>query len=843
MLSIALGTLRTRWVSFAGACLALVLGSAFVAVMLMTLAATSATPFPGPQRFAAAPIVVVPHTAERFTADGLPFSLPAQQPGGLPAAVLQRLAGTGRTIPDRTFPAQRAGGTPGQVGHAWQSASFTPYRLVAGHAPTTGSEVVIGGGSPGLVGRRVRITTTAGTSTYTVAGVTAPVWFENAIFFSDATAARISPQIDAVVASGRLDAVRRAADLAARGSADAAGGAGGGTASGGTQVLTGAARKMADPDPSGGQDQLSDASAAAGTSAALGVTVVVFVVIATFAFITDQRRRELGLLRAVGASPRQVRRMIRMEAAIIGVAASAAGCGLALPGISLVRKWMIGNGVAPAWFTIHVTAPPLIIAFAIGLASAIAGTVAASWRAARVRPAEALRDAAVDQKVMTVLRWLLGVGLLAVGAYVGMTTIIRSPGNAMIVKDYVPVFMPIVAGFALLAPVILTPVARIATWPLSRMGAGAMVVRQNALTGGRRSAATAAPIVLALGLAASMLTLEAVANAAYYSAMRRRASAEFVIIPAGAAGLSRPAVSAVRSVPGAEVTALTSVLINVATDSGAYIDTWTARAVDPATLTATQHLTRVAGSLSHLGNGFLVVDQRTAQADGLHAGEPVRAYLPDGTSVPLRIAAVIRTGVTQTTAYMPAADAAGALPTQIDVTARPAAATAAVGAALRVAVSGQGADVLPIGRYLQAVRAQLTAQDRQATAAILGLALIYSLIAVANTLVMAASGRRREIAALSLAGATRRQSLRFIAAESGLVAAIGAILAAGAATVVVVGQRAALIRFSAGVPVSIPWLELGAIAAGCAAVAVVASALPAWHLLRARVVELADLRE
>ena len=108
---------------------------------------------------------------------------------------------------------------------------------------------------------------------------------------------------------------------------------------------------------------------------------------------------------------------------------------------------------------------------------------------------------------------------------------------------------------------------------------------------------------------------------------------------------------------------------------------------------------------------------------------------------------------------------------------------------------------------------------------------------------MATSGRRREIAALSLAGATRRQALRFIAAESALVAVIGAILAAGGTAVVIVGQRAALTRFSADVPISIPWIPIGEITAACAAVAVVASVLAAWRMLRGRVVDLADLRE
>jgi putative ABC transport system permease protein len=221
----------------------------------------------------------------------------------------------------------------------------------------------------------------------------------------------------------------------------------------------------------------------------------------------------------------------------------------------------------------------------------------------------------------------------------------------------------------------------------------------------------------------------------------------------------------------------------------------------------------------------------------------VRAYLPDGTIAPLRVAAVIRTGLTQTTAYLPAADAAGGNATQIDVRARPGASVAALGAALRTTVHGQDAQVMPTARYLDAVVSQQQTQNRQATLVILGIALIYCIIAIANTLVMAASGRKREIAALSMAGTTHRQALRFITAEAGLVVLIGAILAAGATAAVVAGQRAALTRFATAVPISIPWFVIGEITGACCVVAVAVSLLSGWRVLQGRVLDLADLRE
>ncbi len=824
MLSVALATLRTRWVSFAGAFLALTLGVGVIAMMTMALTAASTTPFPGPQRFAAAPTVVVPHKTVRLTVDGSPAELPVQRPGSLSPEALTRLAATGRTIPDRTFPARLAEGPSGQVGHAWSASAFTPYRLVAGRAPATAGEIVVGGGGPTLVNRRVRVATATGDGTYTVTGVTAPVWFEHAIFFSDQAAARISPMVDAAVAYGPVGAVRRAAG-------------------GATRVLTGDARQEADPDPSGGTDQLSDAQAMAGTSTALGLSVAVFVVIATFAFVTDQRRRELGLLRAIGATPRQVRRTVICEAAIIGVVASAAGCVMGALAVSSLNTWMIDHEVAPPWFTIDVTPVPVLVSFAIGLTSAVLGAAIASRRAVRVRPTEALRDAAVDQRVMTLARWLLCIGLLGLGAYQTMTTVSDNPGDALSVKHYLPAFLPLIGGFALLAPVILKPVARLATWPLRRMGAGSTIVSASALTGGRRTAATVAPIVVALGLATSMLTVQATADDTHNAAMRRQTHVQFTVIPTNATELDPQTVTAIHGIPDADVTVWTSTQIRLATDSDAYIDTLDAQATDPAALTATQHLTPVAGALSNLDDHSVIIDQGTARNHGLRAGDRVKAYLPDGTSVPLRIAAVIQTGVSEETVYLPALHVVGGHATRIDVRARSSATPASVGAALRATVRGQSVQVVPIDRYLDAVRSHQQQETRQAITVILGVALAYSFVAVANTLVMAISGRRREIAALRLAGTTRRQALRFIVAETALVVLLGAILAAVAAGVVVVGQRAALTRLFADAPVSVPWMLTGEITAACGAVAIVVSILSAWRVIQGRVVELADLRE
>jgi hypothetical protein len=104
--------------------------------------------------------------------------------------------------------------------------------------------------------------------------------------------------------------------------------------------------------------------------------------------------------------------------------------------------------------------------------------------------------------------------MLAAGAGAERAIITGNPGNAMVVKDDMPAIIAIVTGSALLAPVLLRPVAGTAAMLLARAGAGSMVVSQNVLWAGRRTAATAAPVVLALGLAISMLAVEATAGRA-----------------------------------------------------------------------------------------------------------------------------------------------------------------------------------------------------------------------------------------------------------------------------------------------------------------------------------------
>lgn len=115
---------------------------------------------------------------------------------------------------------------------------------------------------------------------------------------------------------------------------------------------------------------------------------------------------------------------------------------------------------------------------------------------------------------------------------------------------------------------------------------------------------------------------------------------------------------------------------------------------------------------------------------------------------------------------------------------------------------------------------------------VLGIALVYTVIGLANTLLMATSVRGGELASLRLAGATRSQILRVVTGEAALATAIGTLLGLGVTAVVLGVLGAGLAALSAPVALALPWTTVGTAAGVCATAAIAASAVPAWRLTR-----------
>ena len=298
------------------------------------------------------------------------------------------------------------------VAHGWRSAALTPYVLSAGRPPARPDEVVTG--YPAALGARLRLASTEPVRTVTVVGVARPrhlVRRQTAIFLTDAEAARLAGHpgtVDAigVLAAPGFDASRLRA------------------AAPGAEVLTGDARGRAEyPELQEARTKLIAVTASFG---GLALFIAIFVVASTMGLSIQQREREIALLRAVAATPGQIRRMIAWEATIVALVGSAAGI---WPGIVLGRALahaLVRHGIAPPTFSVYVDGLPVAAVIGGAVAAALLAVLAAGRRAARVPPTLALTDAAVQPRLLGPGR-VIG-GLLALAGAVPLFTVSTTTG-------------------------------------------------------------------------------------------------------------------------------------------------------------------------------------------------------------------------------------------------------------------------------------------------------------------------------------------------------------------------------------------------------------------------------
>ncbi|GGQ06708.1 FtsX-like permease family protein [Streptomyces mutabilis] len=820
MLTVTLHTLRTRWATLVGSFVALSLGVALLSVTGLALASSLDAPDRAPERFAAAPVVVRGQDALRVPTPVGDRTERLAQPRAVPAGTVAELRRLGRVVEDRSFAVRAERGPGDLVGHPWSTAAFAPYGIDAGRAPRAAGEVVVTGdwAAPGE-----RLRTDRGV--VEVVGTVPDRGFENAVFYTDAEAARLSPVSLQLVVDADASAVRDAV----RGSA-------------GVRVLTGDERRYADADPERDSEAMTAMNALFGTAGGVSAFVSVFVVASTFAFAVAQRRREFGLLRTAGATPGQVRRTVLAEGLAVGAVASAAGCALGSYGAPLLAAWVVDEGLAPAWFSIGDHTWPYHTAFWTGLLVALCGAVTASWRAGRTGPAQALREVSVDTRTMPRGRWLSGGGLLLTALVTLGIALAGDPGDLLHRKTYVTRPMLLITAVALLAPVVVRPLTRLLTWLPARLpGAAGMLVRENAAAGVRRTAAVAAPVLVTVALAGSLLGATATLNEAGATETRERTTADFVVEAPGDGGFDAETVDRLRAVPGAATVSPASSTAVYVLEEGVALVRSDARAVaDPAALSATARLPLGAGRVTDLDDGSIIVNEEWERHS---VGESVRVWLGDGTERKLRIAAVMTTGTGDNGAYVTSANAPGAPVDRVDVTVAADADAGAVADGLRDAVGPSGGQVASRDEWVAATSPQTNGTTRAGLLLVLGIALLYTGISLVNTMVMATSDRTRDLAVLRLAGATRWQVLRLVGAESLTVVVVGAVLGLIVAVLNLAGMWAALRLLSVHSAPDLPWTPLAGVVATCAVLAVTASVIPAGLVLRRHAAESAGVRE
>ena len=828
MIAVAWQTIRSRGSGLIGTFIALALGVALLTMMALTLVSTIGAGEGPPRWYTGADVVVAgadrvsitTGSGEDREVESVRTPLHRPLPSDLPARL---------STVDATMVVDHAGygataGAPGDTVHPWSAAGLHAYSWVAGGAPAGPTDIVLTAPTAHRPGDRITVLTTRGALPFTVSGVLSTA-AQAALYTVDSVAADL--------AGGRVDAIaliakpgRPAAALAEQVRAVVGDDA--------VRVLTGDARRGAEPYPD--SELLTTTIALLSASCGMAGFVSIFVVAGTFAYAVAARRREFGLLRAAGATPRQVRRVVLAESLLVGLLAAAGGSAAGAALAPRFARWLVDSEFAPATFTARIIFWPVAAAFGAGVLIALTGAWLAARRAGRVRPIEALREAALDQRAMTPTRWV--VGIAAIVATVPILAAFASIESESTIALVINAAMLLIVACAMFAPLFIPPLVRLLTAPIAAvLGSVGVLAGHSARSAVRRTAATATPILVTVGIAGATLAGFATLAGAIDSAARDRIVADAAVVPGGAPGVADPAVTALRAVPG--VSAAVPV-----TDAPVYVretgepENWTGRYAHGPDLAGVLDLPIVDGDLSALTGTDTVAVPRGRW----RLGETVQLWLGDSTPVRLRVVAVFAGQVDLTETVL--------LPWALrDGHARPLADTVylrltpdAAGAAAAVAAAG-GGTLVRTADYLSAASSERDRVNRLGAIAVLGMALLYTGIAIANTLVMATRDRAREMAVLRLAGTTPSQVVRLIGTEAVLVTGVAAVLAAAVTAVTVVAARHGLRGSAPRVDLAVPWGQLGAITAGCLVIAVLASTIPAAFLLRHRPADLAGARE
>lgn len=368
----------------------------------------------------------------------------------------------------------------------------------------------------------------------------------------------------------------------------------------------------------------------------------------------------------------------------------------------------------------------------------------------------------------------------------------------------------------------------------------ARLARANLRVAVRRTASVAAPMLVTVGVGASLLGVTGVLVAASTADARARYTAPLVVLPTGGAGLSQPALDSVAGAPGVAATVpLIQTTVQVVAHRA--VRATGATGIDGARAADVLRLGRIDGDPASLHGDAVAVPRGQAASLGWRLGDRVPAVLADGQAVRLKVVALFDGSQLGGGILLPAELARDhdprPEPDAALVAVAPGADPRAVAGELRPALTAQGATSLPSSAWLARSADAQRAGMRLGAEILAGVALAYTLLAVVNTVLMAAGSRTGEFGRLRLAGAWRRQVLAMVGWEATGVTAVGVGLGALVTAVTVVGAWLALRPAVPGAPLTVPWAELGVLAATCLALTLTTMLAATWLGLRTRPID------
>ncbi|MET8177534.1 ABC transporter permease [Streptomyces sp. NPDC005336] len=579
--------------------------------------------------------------------------------------------------------------------------------------------------------------------------------------------------------------------------------------------------------------------------AGVAVLVGVFLIVNTFSMLIAQRTRELGLLRALGADRRQVRRSVLTEAVLLGLAGStlglAAGIGLAAGLVRLLG--LLGMHLDTARLVVRWPTP--VAAYAVGIGVTFVAAYLPSRRAAAVSPMAALSDvevAGAGQPLRTRAVAGLAVGAAGVAALAGCA-LSGGAGTAAALLG-VGVALTLIAT-VVAGPLLVRPLVRVLGAAFPRVfGPVGRMSRRNALRNPRRTGATASALMVGLALVTGMAVAGSSMTKSFDEQVGKVLGADFVLQNSRfGSPFPQQITERVRGVAGVgTLVRQRTVPMKLALPDGRTVRTQ-GSAYDRG-LDRVVHLTYTAGNTAAaLGSDRIGMERTFAARHGVRVGSRIAVTFPEGRTARLTVGALSKPvsgngvgpegGITLGTAtaqrYLP-----GGQDSALYVRAAPGTDPQALRTGLeRVLTPFPQVKVRDQADYKRLVHDQI-AVLLYLVYALLGLAIVIAVLGVVNTLALAVIERTREIGLLRAIGLSRRQTRRMVRLESVVIAVFGAVLGLGLGLVwgVAMWRVLALEGMKA---LAIPWSTVVTVVVGSVVVGLVAALLPALRASRMNV--------
>ncbi|MGW0774618.1 ABC transporter permease [Streptomyces sp. NPDC002835] len=579
--------------------------------------------------------------------------------------------------------------------------------------------------------------------------------------------------------------------------------------------------------------------------AGIAFLVGIFLIVNTFSMLVAQRTREIGLMRAIGSSRKQVNRSVLVEALLLGLVGSiagvAAGVGLAVGLMKMMSA--VGMNLSTDDLTVKWTTP--VVGMVLGIVVTVLAAYVPARRAGKVSPMAALRDSGMpaDGKA----GWIRGgIGLVLTGIGAAALLLATQADKASEGSMFLGLGVVLsLIGFVVIGPLLAGGVVRVISAVVLRMfGPVGRMAERNALRNPRRTGATGAALMIGLALVACLSVVGSSMVASATQELDKSVGADFIVQSAGNDG--RPIVpqaqEALAKAPGIEhVTEYKGVDAKITAPNGKKEDLQLV-AADP---TYAQDLRRetVAGELSAAyGKDAMSVGSDYADKHGVKVGDTIKVDFKNGRPAELKVAAItsddsnvdkgaMYLNITTAERYLPAEK----MPQNMIMFAK--------------AVDGQEKEAYAALKTSLAEYPQYKVQNQtdfkqdlkdqigqllNIVYGLLALAIIVAILGVVNTLALSVVERTREIGLMRAIGLSRRQLRRMIRLESVVIALFGALLGLGLGMGWGTSAQQLLALEGLGV-LEIPWATIITVFVGSAFVGLFAALVPAFRAGRMNV--------